>query len=540
MNLVSTWSIRGMVAVGAVVALSACEKKVPGAKPDAVQVELAPDVVSSLEGTLSVHARVVDAATALRERPVRLTIEYVDRNGIARAVAGSSAALVMTDRTGVADHVFSGLLWEGSGTVRAEVLDAEGQPFIGREGTAVTGEATFSVVDQTPPVVTIISVFENKVGPNLPVDIQVQAQDEIGISQIYFEVAGEAQDSDSSLVASGATNGTVTFSFDVPGGAIPGPTIVVYAMAADLSGNLSAATPVTLTVDPAITIAVPVGFTASVVTSELGNFLNAPTAFAVSPKDGMLYVADNSGGAPCNSGCIRRVNPADGTVLATAVVDGNGAVNGTVTGIAFDATGDNLYFSDAPERIVRLTYDMGTGNYLSPTQCVQIGNLPVPNHLIVDAVLGILVVDLADDLVKQQAACNSMAQAVDFADLNNDPPFGQPFGIAAVPASDFRVSELANDRIAQVTATGVASIWESVLLDNPLGIDWLAGGTTVFADSLFVANDGNNRILSTKGPFTARRAASLAPDPIDVAFAADRTLYILADGPGRIYKVTGY
>lgn len=535
MNLVSTWSIRGIVAVGALVALTACEKKVPGAKPDAVQVELAPDVVSSLDGTLSVHARVVDAATALRERPVRLTIEYVDRNGIARAVAGSSAALVMTDRTGVADHVFSGLIWEGSGTVRAEVLDDQGQPFIGREGTAVTGEATFSVVDQTPPEVTILSVFENKVGPNLPVDIQVQAQDEIGISQVFFEVAGEATDSNSSLVASGTTNGTVTFSFDVPGGAVPGPTIVVYAMAADLSGNLSAATPVTLTVDPAITIAVPVGFTASVVTSELGNFLNAPRAIAVSPKDGMLYVADNSGGAPCNGRCIRRVDPANGTVAAAAVAVGNGAI----TGIAFDATGDNLYYSDLPERIVRLTYNAGASAYQSPTLCNAPGNLPGPNHLIVDPVLGLLVVDIADDFVRQQAACDMTVLPVDFADLGVA-PFGTPFGIAAVPGDDFRVSDINNDHIADMDAAGNLALWESVLLDVPLGIDWLAGGTTIFADSLFAANVGNNRIVSTKGPFTARRAASLANDPVDVAFAADRTLYILSDNPGRIYKVTGY
>ncbi len=210
-----------------------------------------------------------------------------------------------------------------------------------------------------------------------------------------------------------------------------------------------------------------------------------------------------------------------------------------ITGIAFDATGDNLYFSDAPERIVRLTYNAGASAYQTPTLCNLTGNLPGPNHLVVDPTLGLLVVDVSDGFVRQQAACNAAVMPTDFVNLSGG-LFGQPYGIAAVPGADFRVSDINSDRIAQVTVAGVATLWESVLLDVPLGIDWLAGGTSLYADSLFVANAGDQRILSTKGPFTARRAASLRPDPIDVAFAADRTLYILADNPGRIYKVTGY
>lgn len=529
---VRVWRYAIPISIALTAGAAGCGGGLPAAKPDAVHVALAPDVVSSQEGSLRVRATVVDASTPLKGWSVRILLDYTDRNGTRRTIAGPTAE---TDRTGALEHVFEGLLWEGAGLVTAEVLDEEGQPYLGRDDSPVEGAATFSVLDKTPPVVTIIPPADNKVGPGLPVDIEVQAQDEIGISQVFFQAAGEVTVSESSLVASGSTNGAVTFDFDVPGGAIPGPTITLYAMAADMSGNLSASAPITLTVDPSIAIAVPNGFSGTLLTEGAGGFLNDPTALAVSPKDGMIYIADNSGGAPCNGGCVRRVNPNDGTVAMAAVYVGTSRIEG----IAFDATGDNLYLTDRPEQIVRLTYDAGAAAYQNPTACNMIGNLPGPYHLLFDAALGLMVADQSDQVLKQQPACDNMAAPADFTAA----VFDTPWGIARKPAAELLVSDDGLDRIWSVTAAGATGVWETFGLDQPRGIDWLAGGQSTYADSLLVANFGNQRVVSTRGGFTTRTVATLRNDPIDVSLA-NGTLYVLtrpsAGNPGRIFRVSGF
>ena len=517
--------------------LSGCERSLPKAKADAVLIELAPDVVSSEDGSLHVRATVVSGGTTLRGWTVRLQVVFEDQLGRVRAAPGLTAE---TDRTGAVEHVFAGLIWAGAGTVTAEVLDGDGEPYL-RGGEPVASEATFAVIDLSPPTAVILPPsVDLKVGPNLPFDLIVQFTDEIGVSRVTAQAVGELQDQDTQIVASGSTNGSVTFEFDVPGGAISGPTITLYALVEDLSGNITAADPIILTVDPTILFAVPPPLAGSLLVTGNGNFLQNPRALAMSPADDLLYVADNSGGA-CGGQCIWQINPANGAaVLVTIGV-------GTIEGVAFNADGTFLFYTDRNDRIVRLTYNPGvTAHYENPIGCTFLaGNPPQdPFHLWIDGTTA-LFPELANQTLQtlDVSACTGAAEATDPADLSAG--LDTPYGVTQIPAGDYLVSDVADDVVYRVTAAGVTTVFESARMDEPVGMDWLAGGDSTYADSVFVANRGSQRVLSSRGGNTSRTAVSLVPDPIDVAFgvgAYEGTLYVLTvpGAQGRIFAITGF
>ena len=82
--------------------------------PNDVLVSLAPDIVSSLNGTLSVRATVLADREPVAEEPVQLTFEYQDRGGTAHAIAPIDGT---TDDKGVFETAVTGLTWDGTGTV---------------------------------------------------------------------------------------------------------------------------------------------------------------------------------------------------------------------------------------------------------------------------------------------------------------------------------------------------------------------------------------------------------------------------------------
>ena len=533
-------TLRSVVPLFAAIALlSGCERDVPKAKPDAVRIVLAPEVISSTDGTLDIRATVIERNTPLKGWPVRISVDYIDRNGNQRLMSSSDGE---TDRTGSVEMEIGGLLWEGVGTVTAQVLDGDGQPYVGREDVPVESTATFSVLDRTPPVATIVPpAADLRVGPNLPMDFEVNFSDEIGVSRVTVQAVGELNDTDSRLVASGSTGGLVSFQMDVPGGAISGPTITLYALVEDLSGNTTAAAPVVLIVDPSILIAVPPGFTATKLVEGSATFLEFPTALAFSPMDGMLYVADNTGGAPCNGRCIRQVDPADGAVTAGAVANG---VAAPILGVAFDATGDRLYWVEV-ERVRRLTWNAGASAYQTPEDCYDFtaGQLPEPHHLVIDGT-DIVIADRSDQVLKvidiSVTDCDGTEIPADVGTGMSD-----PWGVVELPGGDYAVSDVNDDAIYQVSGGGGTSTYEAARCDVPMGVDWLAGGTSTYADSLFIANFGDQRVLSSTGLNQVRTAVSLRNDPVDLAFGAGAeagSLFVLTDpgARGRIFKITGY
>ncbi len=502
----------------AVLGVAAC------ASPDAVLVELNPALVSSLDGTTTVRALVVAESTPLADQPVTVTVAYTDRNGTVHDVAPVAGR---SDEAGRFEAVLAGLDWDGTGVVTVAATEEAG----------VAGVATFLVLDRTPPTIEILPpTTDLRIGPGLPLDVQVRVRDEIGTSRVVLEAAGSVDQQRTTVTASGTTDATLTFRLDVPASAAAGPTITLTALAADLSGNRGAATAIILTVDPSIVIATPPGLAGGLVADGTTQFLDDPRGLAVSPRDGQLYVADNAGPAPCNGACVRKVNPTTGAVDPIAVVTGVG----TMEGVAFDASGDNLYYTDRQRRIGHLTWNPNTLRYDAAGFCndISVDNPVEPYHLVVDATLGLLVVDDDRQRVARAATCNAGAQPTGLT-LG---VFDQPRGIAIGPAGEIYVSDFNRDEIWRVDrGTGVATGFEASDVQEPWGIEWV-GGTSAFANSLLVALSADQRVVATAGS-GPRAAAYLRNDPIDVSVAAG-TAYVLtspsAGNRGRIFRVAGF
>lgn len=214
------------------------------ASTDDLVIELAPDVVSSLDGTVTVRATAFADRGPAANQPIELTVAYTDRNGTAHAIAPVDGK---TDKDGVFESTIAGLDFDGTGTITATLQPAG----------KLTATATFAVLDRTPPVVAITPPTGNTVAANSDVQIKVHITDEIGVSQVVFESTpfntqggNNGNRQRSTVVASGATDTMVTFDLGVPQNATVGQTVTFYALATDLSGNQAAATPVMVTVTP--------------------------------------------------------------------------------------------------------------------------------------------------------------------------------------------------------------------------------------------------------------------------------------------------
>lgn len=206
-----------------------------------VAIDLAPDLISSIDGTLTVRALALSDRDPVGGDKIDLAVDFKDRNGTVHMVAPISGT---TDDNGAFEGVFEGLIWDGSGTVTATVHGGDGD---------VTGTATFGVLDRTPPAITIMPPATIRAGQDATVMVHVT--DEIGVSQVLFEAAfgnggnGNNNRSRSTVVSSGSLDTVI--SFDVNGNnSTAGQTITLYALGSDLSGNQAAAKSVTITVVP--------------------------------------------------------------------------------------------------------------------------------------------------------------------------------------------------------------------------------------------------------------------------------------------------
>lgn len=208
-----------------------------GADTNAVTVELAPDVISSIDGTLAVHATAFADRVPVPDEAIDLAVVYTDRNGTPHDIAPAQGT---TNAAGAFDATLAGLTFDGIGTVTATVT-----------GTTITAQATFAVLDRSPPTVAIMPPASTSVRVGNEVTVSVHVTDEIGVSQVYFEASGNGGNGTrerSTVIASGSTDAMVPFDLQVPDTAAIGATITLYALGADLSGNQAAANPVVISV----------------------------------------------------------------------------------------------------------------------------------------------------------------------------------------------------------------------------------------------------------------------------------------------------
>jgi hypothetical protein len=206
-----------------------------GPDTNAIAISLAPDIVSSLDGTLSVSTTAFADRDPAEGEAIEISVVYTDRNGTAHDIAPAQGT---TDASGSFDAILEGFTFDGTGVVTARIA-----------ATDVESSATFAVLDRTPPTVTITPPTNVTTGNDIRVEIHVT--DEIGVSQVFFETEfdnGNGNRDRGTVVASGATDATVAFEFQVNDGVQIGSTVTLYALAADLSGNQAAADPVTVTV----------------------------------------------------------------------------------------------------------------------------------------------------------------------------------------------------------------------------------------------------------------------------------------------------
>lgn len=495
------------------VCLAAC-----AGDPSAVEVELSPSVISSLDGTTVVSALIHDTNQPLSDVVARASVSYTDRNGTPHDIAAVDGR---SDERGVFVATIEGLTFDGTGTVTVETSNG------------IIGEATFSVLDRTPPSIELLPpTVDLRVGPGLPLEVDVHVTDEIGVSEVTF--SDDTFGGRTTLIASGALDTTVRFRTQIDAGAAPGPTVQLHALAADLSGNLSAAVPITLTVDPTITIATPPDLAGALLVDGSATQLVDPRAIAVSAMDNHLYVADRAQTGACNPSCIWRIDATTGVIDPTPVVVGVGIIEG----VAFDATSDNLFFSDRQDRVGRLTWN-GTA-YTNSVACADAAQQSPqdPLHLVVDPTLGLLIADDNDQELIRLATCTAASVGTAFSSNAN---LDSPAGVALGPAGEIYVSDRNDDRVVLVDRTsGTVSGFRSGL-GGAYGLEWLAG-TSAYADSLLVAASDARTVFSVTSTSTTG-VVFLRNPPIDVALAAGTLFVITAPSngnQGRIYKVTGF
>ncbi len=226
-----------------------------GGSPDRVEISVTPDVVSSQSGTLTAKATVYGGTAAASSNiPVLLHVDYTDRNGTAHSVPDQTAK---TNDAGEVEVDFTGLTFEGVGTITASALDDKGQPLVDSAKQPITTKGTFSVLDLSPPVVTITSPAPNSTVSNQQqFTVTVAAADEIGVSETFFQaISGQNGNlklnrTGSRINGSGSTSVTIQYQVDTQQNLNVGDTITLTAMATDLSGNIGVAPAVNVTVGP--------------------------------------------------------------------------------------------------------------------------------------------------------------------------------------------------------------------------------------------------------------------------------------------------
>ncbi|MEN3340225.1 MAG: large repetitive protein, partial [Acidobacteriota bacterium] len=267
-----------------------------------------------------------------------------------RATGVAAVTETRTSDSGQTSMAASFVVQVTAGAKPGEVLflDATAEDLAGNIGTAA--RVVLPVADNVPPVITSLHTDSGRlqVVPGRSVTVVVEAEDDLGVSEIQIAGQGAFVMSAAKQIVPPLTAGGLSFVIQIPATAVTGAAFTVIATALDLAGNTSA--PVTLglvvaplpdvTFGPSIILAAgetksltvqlasaaPAGGTRIDFSSDPA--IATPTAFVIVPAGqtgAVINVTGVAGGTAFVTALIEGVQRGS----ATVVVEG-GVVNGTV------------------------------------------------------------------------------------------------------------------------------------------------------------------------------------------------------------------
>lgn len=510
-----------------------------------------PDVFDS--ETLSVlpgNARRIDAflsnATTdayldpLAHAPVIVGYRVTDTagNDVSLAAAADVTCAIASASGGAINAttgVVSNLVVKGTFPISCTLVDS-------LSSTISIDTETLTVVDLTPPVVTIVSPAPmTHFTSGQDFTVQVRGQDLVSVSQLTANLNGLLANSvQTGYAPLGSTDFTASLPFTTANADVFNGLMTIYATGLDGSGNARNATPVQIVVDPFFSLGA--GISAALVRQD-GSF-NTVRAIAADPQSlsatPALYIADSG-----NGGAIWKVVYDRTTLTSTRSAF---VVGKSFHGVEWDAAGNNLYASDATK-----IYVYSRAGLLLST--ISVGGAGQLEHLAFGA---------GGFLYAADSGANGEIWRVDvttgvstiFADngtavANGGSRLNAPVGLAwdsatgslfaSDPSNDIVYELLPPIGVGTMTSSLQRFMFRNTLLGpNPDAVNGLAykGAGGSYANQLFVCNQGNERMLNAvrdgsdadlfSDVWTEFLHANGRP-PIDMSFHANGSMYVLFD-----------
>jgi hypothetical protein len=198
-------------------------------------IDLQPPVIATLTASPGTTVRVGTTAVITAELEPAPDVAFVEFfvNGTSRLVKPA------------APYTFSLAITKEMGTqvtVSARATDLAGN-------VSQPASLALTIQPDSAPQVTITAPAEGTlVSTGEQVQITVQAEDDAGLAQIFFQATGAVQTTETRVVAGLARSFTTNFFIDVPQNAAPGATIQLRASAKDTANQSGDSAPITLTV----------------------------------------------------------------------------------------------------------------------------------------------------------------------------------------------------------------------------------------------------------------------------------------------------
>lgn len=521
----------------ATIAMWGCGKDGPG-PARYIEIELSSQATDAYVGAPFEAVRVIFTLTDEEHN----IVTYLSTADILTCSINDPGATV--NLAGYPDDVtIENLRSTGTFKVRCSLRDGQGIE-MDRDDELLT------VFDVSPPTPVTVSspAPDTSFGAGQDIDVEVSAEDVVGLVRLQARLEGPTDDLDSVLLGSLPQSASATLTVSVPDGFSQFATATLYGLAEDTAGNLGVVPlGVPLNLSP-VTLFDP-GYTPELF-AESASFVD-PEALAcnvVAAGQVEFWVADPGADQ------IFYVSPDGITTPFLGVA--------APRGIAYDAATTNLYITQDSGQVIEVpaaNAAMASNLLVVPfnTQARHIlaGG---PDSETVNPGEALLFAALENNNEVRWVQPSTGVQDV-FEDVGTD----GPWGVAYRPVTghlyysnenaDEIISTTRDGADANTTADQIQAYETSGILDRPRGLTVVPEGAGLTHEGdLFIANFGNRRILraeDSNGDGVAEDTVEFAristdTPPTDVAFC-DGALYVLTqsnqgDVDPRIIRISGF